>query len=130
MAPHVVNQALKTSVLFSYALGKRGYKVNPCAGAPLSDIVCSVELGSPEKMINFCRAVQSTSPVDGFVEPQPWQQAGYADKVIMAAGCFVEGASIELSCDGPLREPYAVYLQGGLTLEHGILALEKVLESL
>ena len=130
LAPHVVNQALKTSAIFSYALDKRGYEVNPRVGDHIGDIVCSVKLGSPEKMIKFCQAIQSVSPVDGFVKPEPWRQAGYSDKVIMAAGCFVEGASIELSCDGPIREPYTVYLQGGLTLEHGILALEKVLESL
>lgn len=130
VAPHVVNQALKISTLFSYALSKRGYKVTPQVGEHLGDIVCSINLGDPDKMVAFCQAVQSISPVDGFVKPEPWQQAGYADKVIMAAGCFVEGASIELSCDGPIRPPYTVYLQGGLTLEHGILALEKVLESL
>lgn len=130
LAPHVVNQALKISTLFSYALTKRGYDVLPHVGDSLGDIVCSVKLGSPELMIKFCQAVQSVSPIDGFVKPEPWNQAGYADKVIMAAGCFVEGASIELSCDGPIREPYIVYLQGGLTLEHGILALEKVLEEL
>lgn len=129
-APHVVNQALKTLTLFSYALTKRGYEVTPHVGERLGDIVCAVKLGDPDKMIKFCQAVQSISPIDGFVKPEPWQQAGYADKVIMAAGCFVEGASIELSCDGPIREPYTVYLQGGLTLEHGIIALEKVLESL
>ena len=81
-------------------------------------------------MIKFCQAVQSASPVDGFVTPEPWKQPGYNDKVIMAAGCFVQGSSIELSCDGPIREPYIAYLQGGLALEHGILALEKVLENL
>lgn len=130
LAPHVVNQALKTSTLFSYVLTKRGYEVTPHVGDRIGDIVCSVKLGDPNKMIKFCQAVQSVSPVDSFVKPEPWQQAGYADKVIMAAGCFVEGASIELSCDGPIREPYTVYLQGGLTLEHGILALERVLEEL
>lgn len=130
LAPHVVNQALKISTLFSYVLSKHGYKVTPQVGEHLGDIVCSINLGDPDKMVAFCQAVQSISPVDGFVKPEPWQQAGYSDKVIMAAGCFVEGASIELSCDGPIRPPYTVYLQGGLTLEHGILALEKVLESI
>ncbi len=130
LAPHTVNQALKTATLFSYVLSERGYDVIPKRGDHLGDIVCSIRLGSPDSMIKFCRAIQSVSPVDGFVKPEPWRQAGYADKVIMAAGCFVEGASIELSCDGPIRPPYTVYLQGGLTLEHGILALEKVLEEL
>lgn len=130
MAPHVVNQALKTSTLFSYVLSAKGYDVSPRVGEHLGDIVCAVRLGDSDKMIKFCQAIQSVSPVDGFVKPEPWTQAGYADKVIMAAGCFVQGASIELSCDGPIRPPYTVYLQGGLTLEHGILALEKVLEGL
>lgn len=129
-APHVVNQALKTSLLFSQALSNRGYEVSPRPDEHLGDIVCSVKLGSEDKMVSFCQSVQSVSPIDAFVLPQPWEQAGYSDKVIMAAGCFVQGASIELSCDGPIRPPYIVYLQGGLTIEHGILALEKVLQSL
>ena len=130
LAPHVVNQALKTSTLFSYVLTQRGYDVTPHAGDHLGDIVCSIKLNDPDKAIKFCQAIQSVAPVDGFVKPEPWTQPGYADKVIMAAGCFVEGASIELSCDGPIRPPYTVYLQGGLTIEHGILALEQVLKTL
>lgn len=129
-APHVVNQAIKTALLFSQALTNRGYEVSPRPDEHFGDIVCSVKLGAEEKMVNFCKAIQSVSPIDGFVSPEPWNQPGYADKVIMAAGCFVQGASIELSCDGPIREPYVVYLQGGLTIEHGILALEKVLAKL
>ena len=127
LAPHVVNQALKTCVLFSTALTDAGYNVLPKPDDKLGDIVCSVKLEDPDKMIKFCQAVQSVAPVDGFVTPEPWEQPGYADKVIMAAGCFVQGSSIELSCDGPIRPPYIAYLQGGLTLEHGILALEQVL---
>ena len=130
LAPHTVNQALKTSTLFSYVLTKRGYEVTPHAGEHLGDIVCSIKLNDENKAIQFCQAIQSVSPVDGFVTPEPWVQPGYSDKVIMAAGCFVEGASIELSCDGPIRPPYTVYLQGGLTIEHGILALEQVLKML
>lgn len=129
-APHVVNQAIKTALLFSQALTNRGYDVSPRPNEYFGDIVCSVKLGSEEKMVKFCQSIQSVAPVDGFVTPEPWNQPGYADKVIMAAGCFVQGASIELSCDGPIREPYIVYLQGGLTIEHGILALEKVLAKL
>ncbi|MCH5159281.1 MAG: methionine gamma-lyase family protein [Clostridiales bacterium] len=128
LAPHVVNQALKTAILFSSALTDAGYEVSPKVGEHLGDIVCSIKLNDPDKAIAFCQAIQSVSPVDGFVVPEPWEQPGYADKVIMAAGCFVQGASIELSCDGPIRPPYTVYLQGGLTLEHGILALDKVLK--
>lgn len=130
MAPHTVNQALKTALLFSQTLTNRGYDVSPRPDQNFGDIVCSIKLGSEEKMVKFCQAVQTISPIDSFVLPQPWSQPGYADKVIMAAGCFVQGASIELSCDGPIREPYVVYLQGGLTLEHGILALQKVIENL
>lgn len=130
LAPHVVNQALKTCMLFSVVLTDKGYEVLPKLTDKFGDIVCSIKFNDSEKMIKFCQAIQSVAPVDGFVMPEPWQQPGYADKVIMAAGCFVQGSSIELSADGPLREPYIAYLQGGLTLEHGILALEKVLESL
>ena len=130
MAPHVVNQALKVCLLFAQTLTELGFEVLPRLGDHVGDIVCSVKLGSAERLIEFCKAVQSASPIDSFVSPEPWEMPGYNDKVIMAAGCFVQGASIELSCDGPIREPYIVYLQGGLTLEHGIIALEKVLNSL
>ena len=129
-APHVVNQALKVCLLFAQTLTELGYDVLPKLGDNIGDIVCSVKLGSAQRIIDFCKAVQSSSPVDAFVSPEPWEMPGYNDKVIMAAGCFVQGASIELSCDGPIREPYIVYLQGGLTLEHGIIALQKVLENL
>ena len=130
LAPHVTCQALKTALIFSQALSDRGYEVSPKPDGQFGDVVCSIKLGSEEKMRRFCKAIQSVSPVDGFVTPEPWYQPGYADKVIMAAGCFVQGASIELSCDGPIRPPYTVYLQGGLTLEHGLYALEKVLDGL
>lgn len=129
-APHVVNQALKTCLLFSTALSELGYDVLPKLTDNLGDIVCSIKLGSADKLIKFCQAIQSVSPVDGYVAPIPWAQPGYNDEVIMAAGCFVQGSSIELSCDGPIREPYIAYLQGGLTIEHGILALEKVIDGL
>ncbi len=122
-APHTVNQALKTAALFSCALSDLGYDVLPKLGQHFGDIVCSIRLGDEEKIIEFCKAVQAAAPIDGFVSPEPWSMPGYNDKVIMAAGCFVQGASIELSCDAPIRPPYVVYLQGGLTLEHGILTL-------
>ncbi len=93
LAPHTVNQALKTCVLFSTALSNRGYDVMPKPCDPIGDIVCSIRIGEPNKMIKFCQAVQSASPVDGFVTPEPWEQPGYNDKVIMAAGCFVQGSS-------------------------------------
>lgn len=129
-APHVVNQALKTCLLFSSALSNLGYEVLPKLDDKLGDIVCSIKLNDSDKLIKFCQAIQSVSPVDGYVAPIPWAQPGYNDEVIMAAGCFVQGASIELSCDGPIREPYIAYLQGGLTLEHGILALNAVVDKL
>lgn len=130
LAPHVVCQALKTATLFSCALQSLGYDVLPKLGDHFGDIVCTISLGNEQKIVNFCKAVQASSPIDGFVSPEPWQMPGYNDKVIMAAGCFVQGASIELSCDAPIRPPYVVYLQGGLTLEHGILALNNVINSL
>ncbi len=130
LAPHIVNQALKTSVLFSEVLTNSGYDVLPKPNDKLGDIVCSVKFEDADKMIRFCQAIQSVSPVDGFVTPEPWEQPGYNEKVIMAAGCFVQGSSIELSCDGPIKAPYIAYLQGGLTLEHGILALEQVLNKI
>ena len=130
MAPHVVNQALKTALLFSASLSNLGYETLPKADETLSDIVCSIKLGSADKLIRFCQAIQAVSPIDGYVTPEPWDMPGYTDPVIMAAGCFVQGSSIELSCDGPIRAPYIAYLQGGLTIEHGLIALEKVLEAL
>lgn len=130
MAPHVVNQALKTALLFSTALSNLGYETLPKANDDLGDIVCSIKLGSADKLVRFCQAIQAVSPIDGYVTPEPWDMPGYTNPVIMAAGCFVQGSSIELSCDGPIRAPYTAYLQGGLTIEHGLLALEKVLEAL
>lgn len=129
-APHVVNQALKTCLLFSSALSELGYEVLPQLNDHLGDIVCSVKLNDGDKLVKFCQAVQSVSPVDAYVAPIPWEQPGYNDAVIMAAGCFVQGSSIELSCDGPMREPYIAYIQGGITFEHGIIALEQVLDIL
>lgn len=129
-APHVVNQALKNCLLFSSALSELGYEVLPKLNDHLGDIVCSVKLNDGDKLVKFCQAVQSVSPVDAYVAPIPWAQPGYNDEVIMAAGCFVQGSSIELSCDGPMRAPYTAYIQGGLTIEHGICALEKVIERL
>lgn len=129
-APHVVNQALKTCLLFSAALNELGYEVLPNLNDHLGDIVCSIKLNEADNLVKFCQAIQSVSPVDAYVAPIPWAQPGYNDEVIMAAGCFVQGSSIELSCDGPMREPYIAYIQGGLTLEHGILALEKVIDGL
>lgn len=130
VAPHTVGEAKKAVVLFSTALNELGYEVCPTDFDSLSDIVCSIKFGDRDKLIAFCQAIQSVSPVDSHVVPQPWAMPGYADQVIMSAGCFVQGASIELSCDAPIREPYIAYLQGSLTLQHAIIALDKVLQVL
>ena len=118
MAPHVTAQALKGSVLFGAVFDALGYETIPKSDAPLGDIIRSVRFHTAEELIAFCRAVQSVSPVDSHVVPYPWDMPGYDDQVIMAAGTFVQGASIELSADSPIKAPYVAYLQGGLTYEH------------
>ena len=130
LAPHVAAQALK-SALFAAGLFERlGYKTSPSVDAPRGDIIQAIELGTAEKLIAFCRAVQANSPVDSFAAPEPWDMPGYEDQIIMAAGTFVQGASIELSADGPLRKPFAVYLQGGLTFEHSMTALLRTVDKI
>ncbi len=119
MAPHVVAQALKTAVFAARLLELMGYVSHPAFNAPRSDIIQSISFGKSSLLEKFCRGIQAGSPVDSFVTPEAWDMPGYEDKVIMAAGTFVQGASIELSCDGPMREPYTAYLQGGLTYESG-----------
>jgi cystathionine beta-lyase family protein involved in aluminum resistance len=118
-APHTTAQALKTAHFAAYIFKSLGYRVDPYWDEVRSDIIQTVECGSPEALCAFCRGIQSASPIDSFVTPEPWKMPGYADPVIMAAGTFVQGASIELSADGPLRPPYTVYFQGGLTYESG-----------
>lgn len=130
LAPHTTAQAIKTATLFCSALSQLGYDVKPLPDENFYDIVCSVRFGNERDLIKFCQAIQYVSPIDSFVTPEPWDMPGYNDKVIMSAGCFVQGASIELSCDAPIKPPYIAYLQGGLTIEHGILALRQVLQSL
>ena len=130
MAPHTVCQALKTAALFAGAFERLGLISMPSSESERSDIVQALRLGSKESLIEFCRVIQSVSPVDSFVVPEPWAMPGYTDEVIMAAGTFVQGASIELTADAPLREPYNVYIQGGLTYSHGRAAAEKVLEAM
>lgn len=127
-APHVTAQALKSAIFAAGIFSKLGYKTSPAPDEIRGDIIQAIELGSAEKLIKFCRAIQNYSPVDSFAAPEPWDMPGYEDKIIMAAGTFVQGASIELSADGPLREPYAVYLQGGLTFEHAKIAILKAAE--
>lgn len=130
LAPHVTAQSIKTALLFSHVFSELGYRTMPRPTDNIDDIICSIGFGDRDKLISFCKSIQSVSPVDSFALPEPWAMPGYADEVIMAAGAFVQGASIELSCDAPMRPPYTAYLQGGLTLEHGIIALESCLAAL
>ena len=130
MAPHVVAQALKTAVLAAAVFESLGMRTAPAVDENRSDIIQALELGTPQRLIAFCRGIQAASPVDSMAMPEPWDMPGYREQVIMAAGTFVSGASIELSADAPLREPYTVYLQGGLTYSHGKIALMQTLESM
>ncbi len=123
MAPHTVAQALKTAVFCSAMMDELGIPSSPTVDEKRSDIIQMVHLGSPEAMERFCRGIQAGAPVDSFVTPEPWPMPGYDCPVIMAAGAFIQGASIELSADGPMREPYTVYMQGGLTFESGKLGI-------
>jgi cystathionine beta-lyase family protein involved in aluminum resistance len=131
-APSVVASAVKTSVFALRLYSKLGYEVYPAYDAPRTDIIAAIALKNPESMIAFCQGIQKGSPVDSFVSPEPWDMPGYESEVIMAAGAFTMGASIELSADGPLREPYAVWLQGGLTYHTGkigiLLAAQSMLD--
>ncbi len=129
-APSVVASSVKTAIFASRMLEKLGYNVNPKYDEPRADIVQTVELGNAENLIKFCQGIQMGSPIDSHVIPEPSEMAGYDDEVIMAAGTFTEGSTIELSCDGPIREPYTAYLQGGLTYEYGKLGIMKALSVL
>ena len=123
LAPHTTAQALKTAALCAAMLEALGYETFPASGEFRSDIIQTVVLRSGENLLKFCRGIQSGSPVDSFVTPEAWQMPGYEDEVVMAAGAFIQGSSIELSCDGPMREPYMAFLQGGLTYEAGRLGV-------
>ena len=130
MAPHIVAQARKGGLLVAAVLGSLGYGVFPSADDETGDIVRVIDFGDKNKMIAFCQAVQAASPVDGFATPEPWDMPGYNNQVIMAAGTFVQGSSIELSADAPVRPPYSLYVQGGITYEHTRIALERCLIAL
>ena len=123
MAPHIVLQAVKTSIFAASVFKSLGYAVKPQPEDPRSDIIQAITLETRKRLCDFCVAIQSNSPVDAHVEPVPSPLPGYQDEIIMAAGTFVQGASIELSADGPCREPFNVFFQGGLTFEHGRLAI-------
>lgn len=129
-APHTTAQALKTAHLAAYVFGELGYNVSPAWNEVRSDIIQTVITGSPELLCAFCRGIQKGSPVDSFVTPEPWAMPGYTDEVIMAAGAFVQGASIELSADGPMRPPYTVFFQGGLTYESGKIGILSAADSM
>ncbi len=130
MAPHTVAQALKCSLLIGLAMTDLGYKNYPSIDKMPCDITRCIEFDDRDAMINFIREVQYASPVDSYVTCEPWDMPGYGDDIIMAAGTFVSGASIELSADGPVKPPYIAYFQGGLTYEHGKYALAKILSKL
>ncbi len=122
-APHTVAQAIKTAHFAAYVFDKLGYKVEPAWNVKRSDIIQTVIMESAEGLCAFCRGIQAGSPVDSFVTPEPWEMPGYSDNVIMAAGAFVQGSSIELSADGPIRPPYTAFMQGGLTYESGMYGI-------
>ena len=130
LAPHVVCQALKGGLLIGACLEKLGFETSPAVMQPPYDITRAIRFRTREELIAFIQAVQEASPVDSFVQLEPWDMPGYESEVIMAAGCFVQGASIELSADAPVREPYIAYFKGGLTYEHCRYALEKILEKI
>jgi cystathionine beta-lyase family protein involved in aluminum resistance len=130
LAPHVVSQAVKGSILASRVFEALGLKVSPRWDEPRADLIVSARFGTPEKLLAFCRAVQSCAPIDSFVRPQAAPMAGYESDVVMAAGAFVQGGSLEMSADAPMREPYIGFFQGGLTYEHVYIAVERIAEAL
>ena len=129
-APHTTAQAIKTAHLAAYIFGENGlgFDVEPRWNEPRYDIIQSIITHSPDALCAICRGIQAGSPIDSYVTPEPWEMPGYGDKVIMAAGAFTQGSSIELSADGPLREPYTAYLQGGLTYESGKIGIMSAAE--
>jgi len=133
LAPTVVAGALKGAIFAANLYERMGFRVIPDSTQPRHDIIQAVELGSREAMVAFCKGIQSAAPVESYVDPTPWAMPGYEDEVIMAAGTFVQGSSIELSADGPIRPPYAVYFQGGLTWYHAklgiLLSVQKLVEA-
>ena len=127
MAPHTVCQALKTALLAARLFEDLGLKSSPASDEKRADIIQAIQLETPERLVAFCQGIQAASPVDSMALPEPWAMPGYEDPVVMAAGTFVAGASIELSADGPMRAPYTAYMQGGLTYAHGRIAMAEAL---
>ena len=129
LAPHITVEAMKGALLFSEVFHKEGYTVTPQVSDPRSDIIQAVDLGDPDKVVAFCRGVQAAASVGSTVTPYPWDMPGYSDPVVMASGGFIDGSSIEVSADGPMRPPYTVYYQGGLVYEQAKLATIRALEA-
>ena len=129
-APHIVAQAIKTAHFAAYIFEALGCDVNPRWNERRADIIQAIILGKPERLVAFCQGIQRGSPIDSYVSPEPWDMPGYTDQVIMAAGAFTQGSSIELSADGPMREPYTAFMQGGLTYESGKLGILAAAEKL
>lgn len=129
-APHVVASSVKTAILASKILEELGYHVSPKWDEKRADIVQTIEFGEENKLIQFCQGIQRGSAIDSTAVPTPYPMPGYQDKIIMASGGFVQGSSIELSCDGPIRAPYTAFLQGGLTYEYGKLGLLKAISEM
>ena len=127
MAPHTVAQAIKTACLAARVFEILGMTTTPAADEPRADIIQAIQMRTPERLVAFCQGIQMASPIDSMALPEPWDMPGYNDQVVMAAGTFVAGASIELSADAPMREPYTAYMQGGLTYTHGRIALQMAL---
>lgn len=130
LAPHIVSEAVKGALLVAIVYSHLGFRVIPSVDDKRSDIIQGVELLTGERVVEFCKGIQSASAVDSYITPEPWEMPGYEDKVVMAAGGFIEGSSIELSADGPMREPYFAYYQGGLTYEHCKLGVLKSMNNL
>jgi cystathionine beta-lyase family protein involved in aluminum resistance len=130
LAPNVVGEAMKAATLAAHLFASLGYAVDPLPSDPRTDIIQAIRFGDPELLIAFCRGIQESSPVHAYVQPIPDVVPGYEDRVVMAGGTFIEGSTIELSADGPLREPYVGYFQGGLTYSHARLALECCLDKM
>jgi len=128
MAPHTVAQAIKTACLAARVFEDLGMLTTPASSEPRADIIQAIQMRTPERLIAFCQGIQMASPIDSMALPEPWDMPGYADQVIMAAGTFVSGASVELSADAPMREPFTAYLQGGLTYAHGRIAIAQALQ--
>lgn len=131
-APHVAIEAVKTAIFTARVMEIAGYKVFPGSKEKRTDIIQAIEFGNPKKLVNFCSGIQAGSPIDAFAVCEPWAMPGYDNEIVMAAGAFISGSTIELSADGPIREPYIAYMQGGLNFDHGkigvLIGLNKVLE--